>query len=85
MIGNILFNLDWFEQPFIFVSSKVPFAKLGCEECSCKIVSKNAEAAVFKCSAEVIAQRCSGKKVFLEISQNSHENTCIRDSLLIKL
>ena len=25
------------------------------------------------------------KKVFLEISQNSHENTCARDSFLIKL
>ena len=24
-------NLDWFEQTFIFVSSKVPFAKLWCE------------------------------------------------------
>ena len=27
-----MFNLDWFERPFIFVSSKVPFAKLGCED-----------------------------------------------------
>ena len=25
------------------------------------------------------------KKVFLEISQNSQENTCVRDSFLIKL
>ena len=30
-------------------------------------------------------QRCSVKKVFLEISQNSQENTCGRDSFLIKL
>ena len=29
--------------------------------------------------------RCSLKKVLLEISQNSLENTCARDSLLIKL
>ena len=29
--------------------------------------------------------RCSVKKVFLEISQNSQENTCARDSFLIKL
>ena len=29
-------------------------------------------------------QRCSVKKVFLEISQNSQENTCARDSFLIK-
>ena len=30
-------------------------------------------------------QRCSMKKVFLEISQNSQENTCARVSFLIKL
>ena len=29
--------------------------------------------------------RCSVKKVFLEISQNSQKNTCTRDSFLIKL
>ena len=35
--------------------------------------------------SEAVAQRCSVKKVFLEISQNSHENTCARFSFLIKL
>ena len=30
-------------------------------------------------------RRCSIKKVFLEISQNSQENTCARVSFLIKL
>ena len=30
-------------------------------------------------------QMCSVKTVFLEISQNSQENTCARDSFLIKL
>ena len=34
---------------------------------------------------EAVAQRCSAKKVFLEISQNSQENTCPRVSFLIKL
>ena len=34
---------------------------------------------------EGVAQRCSVKKVFLEISQNSQENTCARVSFLIKL
>ena len=34
---------------------------------------------------EVVAQRCSVKKVFLEILQNLQENTCARASLLIKL
>ena len=36
-------------------------------------------------STEAVAQRCSVKKVFLEISQNSQENTCARVSFLIKL
>ena len=36
-------------------------------------------------NSEAVAQRCSVKKVFLEISQNSQENTCARDSFLIKL
>ena len=34
---------------------------------------------------EAVAQRCSVKKVFLEISQNSQETTCARVSFLIKL
>ena len=34
---------------------------------------------------KAVAQRCSMKKVFLEISQNSQENTCARVSFLIKL
>ena len=28
------------------------------------------------CYSEVVVQRCSVKKVFLEIPQNSHENNC---------
>ena len=48
-------------------------------------VSKNAEAAVLKCSSDAVAHRCSVKKLFLEISQNSQENTCARASLLLKL
>ena len=48
-------------------------------------ISKNAEAAVRKCSSEAVAQSFSVKKVFLEISQNSQEIACARFSLLIKL
>ena len=36
-------------------------------------------------NSEAVAQTCSVKKVFLEISQNSQENTCARVSFLIKL
>ena len=34
---------------------------------------------------ETVVQRSSVKKVFLEILQNSQENTCARVSILIKL
>ena len=34
---------------------------------------------------EAFIRRCSVKKMFLEISQNSQENTCARASFLIKL
>ena len=34
--------------------------------------------------SEAVAQRCSAKKVFLDISQNSQENTSTRVSFLIK-
>ena len=34
---------------------------------------------------EAVVQRCSAKKVFLEISQNSQQSTCARVSFLIKL
>ena len=35
--------------------------------------------------SEAAVQRCSVKKVSLEISQNSQENTCARVYFLIKL
>ena len=34
---------------------------------------------------EAVVQTCSVKKLLLEISQNSQENTCVRVSFLIKL
>ena len=35
--------------------------------------------------SEAVAQRCSVKKMFLQISKNSQENTCARVSFLIRL
>ena len=40
---------------------------------------------IFLKRTEAVARRCPVKKVFLEISQNSKENTCARTSSLIKL
>ena len=39
----------------------------------------------FYFTSEAVVRRCSVKKVFLEISQNSQENTCARVSFLVKL
>ena len=41
--------------------------------------------AVIKKISEAVTQRCSVKKVLLEISQNSQKNTSARVSFLIKL
>ena len=38
-----------------------------------------------KIKTEVVSQKCSVKQMFLEILQNSLENTCARVSFLIKL
>ena len=35
--------------------------------------------------SEAVVHRCSVKKMFLEISQNSQENVCAKVSFLIKL
>ena len=40
---------------------------------------------IININTEVVVQRCSVKKVFLEITQNSQENTWARISFLIKL
>ena len=85
MIGSIFVQSWMIWARFYFCSIKVPFAKLWSEECSYKTVSENPEAAVGKGSSEAVAQRCSVKKMFLEISQNSQESTHARASLLIKL
>ena len=39
----------------------------------------------FSIYTKAVAQRCSVKNVFLEISQNSQKNTCARVSFLVKL
>ena len=39
----------------------------------------------FRLVTEAVVRRCSIKKVFLEIPQNSQENTCAGGSFLITL
>ena len=84
MIGNIFVILtDLSKLSFLF-HQKFPLLSYDVK-CSYKTISKNAEASIPKCPSEVVAQRCSVKKVFLEIYQNSQENTHASVSLLIKL
>ena len=47
--------------------------------------STECRVSIFLKRTEAVARRCSVKKVILEISQNSHENTSARSSFLIKL
>ena len=76
MIGNIFvqFGLIW--ATFFWFHQKLPLLSYDLKNVLTKQVSKNAEAAVCKCSSGVATQRCSVKEVFLEISQNSQENIC---------
>ena len=48
-------------------------------------LKSNGRCIFFMNSAEAVAQKCSIKKLILEISQNSYENTCVRVSYLIEL
>ena len=48
-------------------------------------MGKLQQSAQRKQRAEAVARRCSVRKVFLKISQNSLENTCARVSFLVKL
>ena len=52
---------------------------------TCKNLGVNKCCYFFMWNPEAVAQRCSVKNVFLEISQNSQEYTCARVSFLIKL
>ena len=60
---------------------------------SCHRGNKSSDRTILKFSrrkyckkvTEVVVRRCSIKKLFLKISQNSQESTCVRVSFLIKL
>ena len=52
----------------------------------CSLPTKNKTVAKISSQAtEAVVKRCFVEKVFLDISQNSQENTCVRVSFLIKL
>ena len=51
----------------------------------CVAASRNQYINWYRLRSEAVSRKCSVKEVFLEISQNSQENTCTRVSFLIKL
>ena len=62
-----------------FPTGRVAISSQQTGTCNCLIFEYQ-----LKCW-EAVFQRCSVKKMFLEISKNSLENTCARVSILIKL
>ena len=68
---------------FAFYATKV--ARSGVEFLALPICGHGVIVQLFCCCLEAVSWRCSVKKVFLEISRNSRENTCARVSFLIKL
>ena len=55
-----------------------------CELLKNSCFAEDPQRLVLKQQTEAVVQRCYVKKVFLEISQNSQENTCARVSFFIK-
>ena len=82
---NKLSRKFWLKTKFaclIFFHLQKEYGNLGAKILNGQtFISRNKVARMFRCSH----RRCSVKKVFLEISQNSQENTCARVSFLIKL
>ena len=56
-----------------FQLNRIVFKTVGVQHKTLKITSESK-----KTSSEAVAQRCSVKKVFLELLQNSQENNCAR-------
>ena len=92
LISLALFPIKWFWNTEFFPSNefKVNFLrrklKVGFKALNTVQVSAVLKTTL-KCyqHSEAVVPRCSVKKVFLEISQNSQEKTCTRVSFLIKL
>ena len=72
------------ERLFLFVSPQNNITN-SCGEFGLDETSTECKVSTFLKRTEAIVQKSAVKKVFLEISQNSQENTCARASFLIKL
>ena len=72
---------------FVFLRIQIEYGKNGAEKAPSSGPFYAAILAIFRkfLNPEAVVERCSVKKVFLETSQHSQENTCARVSFLIKL
>ena len=77
---NVVLTLCGFTGLFILLSL-LPFSKTR----KCLMQSLTHNSLEIKTFLEAVAQRCSAKKVFIEVLLNSQENNCARVSFLIKL
>ena len=86
--SDVLFSDDWY-----LVINGLSFKcetswlaqEASCLSSSIYLQPKTKLKKSFKNIPEAVAQTCTVKKVFLEVSQNSQENTCGRGSILIEL
>ena len=72
---------------FVFLRIQIEYRKNGAEKAPSSGPFYAVILAIFRkfLNPEAVVERCSVKKVFLETSQHSQENTCARVSFLIKL
>ena len=69
-------NLDWFEQPFIFVSSKVPLAKLYDVIMFLQNSFQKCRSSRLQCSLEAVTQSCSKKGIVRNFAKFTGKHLC---------
>ena len=79
--GATLFD-DW---DFIYLNFLLSHSQTGLKFWRCFVFNNCYSKFIFIQLIEAFVRRCSVKKVFFEILQNSQENTCARVFFLIKL
>ena len=78
MITHV-FTKSWFHVKQKLITSQDYLEEMSLGKCLHNLLSKREDI------PEAVGRRCSAKKAFLKISQNSQENTYARAHFLIKL
>ena len=80
---SVLFNTQWYNIFFFFFPSHSTKRNMAWKKLDLAVLIL--EKIYEKLETKAVARRCFVKKVFLTISQNSHENTCVGVSFLNKV